>query len=276
MGVEKETPDPRQDDRDDRTRDERREIRTRDRTYNLSARDVDTMREIGKFRTVAAGDLEEFHFRGDAARTAHTLRHLAAQGLLRRQMVKAPDGRSIDVLVLTRVGKRLLESRNFAGNQQDKSEQRFYADLKKPAEIFHDILLYRMYQAEAARIREAGGVIRRVILDYELKKTIYPALARARAVSPEEYRARQEELARDHGLKVVNGRIPLPDLRIEYETRDREIDKVDLELATGHYKRSQLAEKANAGFRIYIAGSDSFRGSAVFDDHELTAGILSL
>lgn len=52
--------------------------------------------------------------------------------------------------------------------------------------------------------------------------------------------------------KVVDGKIPLPDLRIEYESRDGERTKVDLELATDDYKPAQIAEKDRAGFRIYI------------------------
>ena len=35
-----------------------------------------------------------------------------------------------------------------------------------------------------------------------------------------EYRKRQAEIAAQHGLKVIRGHIQLPDLRIEYQTRD--------------------------------------------------------
>jgi hypothetical protein len=68
----------------------------------------------------------------------------------------------------------------------------------------------------------------------------------------------------------------LPDLRIEYETRDGERTKVDLELATEDYKRFQIAEKSRAGFRIYIDGSRSGRTGVVWEEHELTVEILSL
>jgi hypothetical protein len=133
-----------------------------------------------------------------------------------------------------------------------------------------------MYEAEAERIRSSGGTIRRVILDYELKKQLYRPLAKARSISPEEYSRRQEEIAREHGLRIVDGKIPLPDLRIECETREGEIDKVDLELATEHYKGRQLAGKRRAGFRIYFGGSDRSGGSVVLDERELTARILSI
>ena len=115
-----------------------------------------------------------------------------------------------------------------------------------------------------------------MVLDYELKKEAYPPLTKARSISPEEYRRVQEEIARAHGLTVVEGKIPLPDLRIEYENAAGEPGRIDLELATGHYKGAQMLAKLRAGFHLYIAGTDSSRGTAVHDERELTAGILSL
>jgi len=47
---------------------------------------------------------------------------------------------------------------------------------------------------------------------------------------------------------VVSGKIPLPALRIEYETREQEPGKVDLKLATGHHKRSQFVKKRSQDF----------------------------
>ena len=69
----------------------------------------------------------------------------------------------------------------------------------------------------------------------------------------------REEIAQEHGLKVVNGKIPLPDLRIEYETRDHEQARVDLELATRDYRGQHLAEKGKAGFSIYASADDAPR-----------------
>ena len=122
-----------------------------------------------------------------------------------------------------------------------------------------------MYQAEAARIMKEQGRVRRVVLDYEFKKRVYSPLAKARGLPPEEYRKLQDEVARDNGLVVVDGKILLPDLRIEYET-----------LATDHYKPGQLRDKARAGFRIYRMAQDRSGSSAVWEDRELTAEILSL
>ena len=58
----------------------------------------------------------------------------------------------------------------------------------------------------------------------------------------------QEEVARNYDLRVVDGKIPIPDLRIEYlNENDNEIQRRDLELATEHYHSRAFSEKARAG-----------------------------
>jgi hypothetical protein len=126
-----------------------------------------------------------------------------------------------------------------------------------------------MYQKEAARIETAGGKGLRVELDFELKKKLNRDFATFGT------EARQQIAAR-HGLRVVNGKIPVPDLRIEYETRDGDMARVDLELATEHYRPRQLAEKVRAGFSLYSSPGDADRLRHVLDQRELTAEILSL
>ena len=259
-----------------KTRQRHDPVRTKEKTYVLTERDVKTMLEIGKFRAVTESDIEQFGFEGDQGRATYDLRQLIEQGLVRRETVTSRRGERLKVIALTRDGKRFLDSVQRRNDPGDGPKQHYYSDLKKPAEIFRDTAIYRMYQAEAGRIRSSGGRIRRVVLDYELKKKLYSPLAKARAVSTEEYSRCQQDVARENGLKVIDGKILLPDLRIEYETREGEIDKVDLELATEHYKGHQLASKLRAGFRIYIGGSDRSTGTPVHDERELTAGILSL
>jgi len=66
-------------------------------------------------------------------------------------------------------------------------------------------------------------------------------------------RIRKEAPGHFH-LKVVSGRVPIPDLRIEYANEnDWEIQRRDLELATEHYRPRGLSEKARAGFELYAS-----------------------
>jgi hypothetical protein len=64
-------------------------------------------------------------------------------------------------------------------------------------------------------------------------------------------------------------------MRVEYDTRERTPARVDLELATEHYKGSQVAAKA-VGFTIYAPASQTDRLSAGIEGRGLITEILSL
>ena len=153
--------------------------------------------------------------------------------------------------------------------------QQFYSGFVKPSEAPHDIGIYKMYQQEAARIEREGGTVRRVVLDFELKKRVYSKLNKpGNSRESGDPTARKERIAESNGLRVIDGRVVFPDLRIEYESRDQEMEKVDLELATGHYKESQLQAKRAAGLKIY--SPDSGLGSPAHHDTEIVSGLVSL
>ena len=87
-----------------------------------------------------------------------------------------------------------------------------------------------------------GGRNLRVVLDYELKERVYHELAKfvpGRA-SVESKRTVTEQ----HGRQVVRGKIPFPDMRIEYDTPDGERARVDIELVASHYRGQHLVEKS--------------------------------
>lgn len=251
---------------------EPRAIAGRTYAYCLSPAELETMREIGRFRTVAIDDLARIRYQGNCDQMSQDLPTLADQGLIQCRTAWTRTNREkLAVVVLTQRGKEVLE-RHFSKGPS----QQLYAGFVKPAEVAHDAAIYRMYQAEAGRIVASGGRIRRVVLDYELKQRVYSPLTKAKALGPAEYARRQAEIARQNGLVVINGKIPLPDLRIEYETPDGELARVDLELATHHYHGSHLQTKADAGFKMYAPADSVGRLTAVLEEREITAGILSL
>src|SRR5262249_51519702 len=134
--------------------------------------------------------------------------------------------------------------------------------------------IYRMYYSAAEKIERQDARNLRVILDYELKKRVYRELAK---LGPDrESTAKKKEIAERHSLQLVRGKIPLPDLRIEYETREGDMARVDLELATEHYRGRTLAEKVRAGFSIYAHAQDAAGLRRVMDQRGLTAEVLSL
>jgi len=254
---------------DFRTPDPRTVHQIRGRLYRLRSSEISAMVEIGKFHTVAVEDLCKSAYSGHKNRMRPDLESLLRQGLVQMKSVPREDKGPRQLLALTKTGHGLLKGQQAAGE-----EQILYHGFKKRKEAHHDADLYPLYQKEAEKIKRNGGRNLRVILDYELQKKIYHDLAKLgpdRAM-PENMRTTAER----HGLQVVRGKIPLPDLRIEYDTPDGERSRVDVELATSHYRLRHLLEKVGAGFSIYAHSSDVPNLRRVLDQRELTAEILSL
>lgn len=241
-------------------------------TYAVSAQERQTLYEVGRFRVARQEDVALYRYCGRTSEWEQDLRNLTRQRLLQKKTVWTGRHREkVTCIALTKAGKNFLKR-----GDDVIPQQAIYAGFVKPAELRHDAAIYPMFQKEATKITADGGRITRVVLDYELKKKAYSPLARAKALPAAEYAKRQAEIARAHGLKVVNGHIALPDLRIEYITRTGLAASVDLELATESYHGSHAAEKASAGFRIYAAADTAARLSAVLEEREITAEILSL
>jgi len=150
-----------------------------------------------------------------------------------------------------------------------RRDQTIYSGFVKPREANHDAHLYKLYHQELTRILKQGGRDPRVILDFELKREINRHIAKLG-------RDARPEIARAHGLRVVGGRIPVPDVRIEYQKPNGEMARVDLELVTEHYRGRSLADKVKAGFSLYTARGEGDRLRRVLDRQELTAEIFSL
>jgi len=241
----------------------------RGRTHRLRTSEIAAMVEVGKFRTIALEDLREFVYKSDKLRMRTDIENLFRQGLVQLKSVPQEEKNSRQLIALTKTGHRLLKEYGFAGK-----DQATYFGFATPREAHHDADLYRLYQKAAGKVERAGGRNLRVVLDYELKKWVYHDLAqlgtdRASADG-------KRSVAERHGLQIVRGKIPLPDVRIEYDTPDGERARVDLELATTHYRGRTLAEKIRAGFSIYAHANDVSNLRRVLDQRELTAEILSL
>jgi hypothetical protein len=241
----------------------------RGRTYRLRTSEMETMLELGKFRAIAQEDLTEFVYASDRGRMRPDVENLIRQGLVQAKSVPHAEKGARQLLSLTKAGHRFLAEHSITGE-----DQALYYGFAKAREAHHDADLYRLYQKVANEIEGRGGRNLRVVLDYELKKRVYQDLAKLGpdGTSPEGKRAVSER----HGLRVVRGKIPLPDVRIEYDKTAQERARVNIELATSHYRGRLLAEKVRAGFSIYALASDAPILRRVLDQRELTAEILSL
>jgi len=255
------------------TRDERsdspRAYYVRDRTYLLRDSEMHSLTEIGKFRVIAVSDLAKYAYDGNRTRMEKDIRALARQSLVKDNTLEISQKKTLRVVTLTKAGHRVLKNTN-----QVADDQPIYHGLVKPREVKHDADLYRLYQKEVARIERGGGRSVRVLLDYELKRNLNRDLV---LLGPDKDDLdRKGEVAEKHGLQLVDGKIPVPDLRVEYETPELELRHVDLELATRDYRPRAMAAKASAGFSMYARSEDASRLRRVLDEREITAEILTL
>ncbi len=249
-----------------------RPVRIGRQVYSISSDEIRTMYDIGRFRVIRDQDLVAFRYRSNQPPMRQDVQALLRQGLIQHKTIWTGRNKEVNTLLaLTKAGKQLLKRQ-----EGIPSDQALYTGFVKPAEIHHDAEVYPVFQRESAQIEKEGGRIRRVVLDYELKKKAYSPLAKAKALPPAEYAKQQAEIAREFGLKVVNGHIALPDLRIEYETPSGATGHIDLEVASKDYHGSHAAEKAAAGFKIYASPDVAARLSRALEEREITAEILWL
>jgi hypothetical protein len=241
----------------------------RTRTYALRDSEIFALTELGKFRVIATEDLSRFAYDENKERLGQDLQSLRKQGLISQREIEARNQPKFHVLSLTKDGKRFLEHQN-----RVPKSQALYAGFVKPRELAHDADLYRLYQKVASEIERSGGTVRRVVLDYELKEELYRALSKVDPAKDPAYE--RMYVANRHGLKVVDGKVPIPDLRIEYETETRDIEHVDLELATREYRSQGMATKARAGFHLFARHQDMPRLRRVLNEQELSARIFTL
>ena len=253
----------------ERSVEPRKAYEFRGRSYAVRSSEIETLTELGKFRAVATEDLEEFRYHGERDHMRPDVVNLIRQGLVAEKSVPHSDTAPRRLLTLTKKGHQFLRATGTVPRNQAT-----HYGFTKPREAHHDADLYRLYQKAAKDIEREGGKNPRVVLDYELKKRVFHDLAK---LGPEKHSTETKRaIAEKHGLQVVRGKIPLPDLRIEYEDREGNMARVDLELATEHYRGSNLGEKVRAGVSLYARAQDAPGLRRVLDQKELTAEILSL
>lgn len=264
-------PDRRdRDSRDVFTRDldlpdgpERERVRDRDRIYDIDGSEARMLATVGSFRVVAEHDLVAL--RDDARKPHQSMRHLEDAGLIRRAPLDANDR----AVVLTDRGRDLLEANRAIPRDGRTREprQEFYAGLRKPRELTHDVKVYRAYERSEERIRDRGGRVRRVVIDYEMKRDYQRFLHERNRGRPDcdgRPDREAEEIvrwAREHNLPYEeDGHVHFPDARIEYEDRDGRSRVEDIEIVTPHYRSAHAAGAAKAGFTCYVSAGSGVGG----------------
>jgi len=244
------------------------------------------MLELGRFRVVRTADLAETIYDGKRRKLDEDLGYLRSKDLVvTRHINLRRDGKRrhierVEVATLTKDGRAWLRK-----SGEVPEGQAVYAGFVKPREMEHDSLIYRAYRKEAEKIEAVGGTNLRVKLDFEIKAEVQKAIHAARKADPKREMADiKAQVAKQQDLPFVDGRIQIPDARIEY---DRKIDNhqdqgsqtghQDIEVLTAAYHAGHLRSKAQAGFRNYATASDrSSLTAKIEDDHDMMREILDL
>jgi DNA-binding PadR family transcriptional regulator len=229
------------------------------------------MTDIGTFRTVDVSDLARFAYGGNEAAMKYDLGELRAQGLVEEKIVPQAHKEPRNVVALTERGHRIL--RRASGLRKD---QAIYHGYVKAREINHDADLYKVYQKGAEEIRERGGKPVRVRLDFELKAAIQRERNALKNRPEIERREHLEAFAKEHGLTITETVIRVPDVQVEYETRDGELERTNLELISENYRSEGIRSKAESGFTIYARSGDTTRVRRALHDTHTVERILSI
>lgn len=254
-----------------RTPDRRTRHRDGARTYSLRGSEIAAMRDIGTFRAVDVRDLARFAYGGNENRVKYDLESLRTQGLVGEKTLYRAHRSARKLVTLTAEGERVV--RRASGVPE---EQRLYHGFVKPKELDHDADLYKVYQKAAQEIREKGGKPTRVRLDFELKESLNRVKEAAGRLSEDERRRLLGAAAEEHGLTIDDTTIHLPDLQVEYETRDGAVERQNLELLSRNYREEGIRGKAAAGFKIYARTGDTTRIRRALRDTGTVGEVLSL
>jgi hypothetical protein len=245
-----------------------------------------TMLELGRFRVIRTDDLADAVYDGKRRMLREDLSYLRSKGLVTTRHINLRrDGKRrsierVEVATLTKDGRAWLRK-----SGEVPSGQTVYAGFVKPREMEHDSLIYRAYRKEAEKIADQSGANLRVKLDFEIKADVQKAIHAERKADPTRDMAEiKEHVAKQQELPFVDGRIQIPDARIEFDRKlDNDQDQgsrtghEDIEVLTAAYRSGHLRAKAQAGFRAYAAGADRASITAkIEDDHNMMRDILNL
>jgi hypothetical protein len=268
--------------------DPRRPARSAGNVVGLELRpeEKQLLREAGRFRVVRTADLRETLYNGKTRPLENDLKYLRDKGLIATQHINLRrDGQRrtierVEVVTLTKYGRSLLIKQGDL-----PKDQKVYSGLVKPREVEHDSQIYRAYRKEAERIERNGGNNLRVRLDFEIKSDIQKAIYAERKANPKRDMSEiKQQVAERFELPFVDGRIQIPDARIDYDlSRENDQDQgprtghEDIEVLTAAYHAGHLRSKAQAGFHNYASSVDrSSLTARIEGDSHLMENILDL
>lgn len=223
-------------------------------------RDLAAVRDVGEFRAIRPRDLAAVHYGGNI----NQIDKLVAEGYVKRHWFnddRVKDKGSQEVLGLTAEGRAILLRYD---PERPVSTIRF-------RDVAHDADVYPAVAQVRARLQAEGAEVVRVIAGEKLASERARLANRPRGEfkrNPPATLKRQKEIAEALNLNVVDGRVLIPDARVEYVNRAGRGGHVDVEVTSPSYGRAERSAKSRAGFHL-VPGVSFTHGRKirkVFDD----------
>ena len=229
----------------------RREVDPRREKVGFRTRQARALADLGIYRCAAVRDIAKERFGDHPYAARRAIDALKRQGLAAEFEARGPKGRPFKVLHLTHAGRRQAEAARTLGLDPG---QRYWGGRAKVREASHEAAVYRAGREECGKLEEKGAAVRRIRCDSELKSVVARVTEKARARSGREAAERvKRDAAQALGVPVVDGKVIYPDLQIEYLDADGRTGRVNVEVATGHYRGKEISIKIAAGFRMHAA-----------------------
>ena len=212
--------------------------------------------DVGIYGAVSVRDLAEAHFGRHPYTTRRAVNAWIHEGLVKEATATGPHGNPFKVLTLTRKGAAAIRDLDPGQGLDPGQHIRSAARLLQHAQLAHDTAIYRACDRERQRLLERGTAIRRVRLDGELKSAVARRSESARARDGRRAAdAERHRVAGELGLPIdAQGRVLYPDAQIEYTDSEGRSGRVNVEIASGHYRQGSVRAKAAAGFRMHANG----------------------
>ena len=230
--------------------------------------------DIGIYGAVSFRDLAEAHFGGHPYTTRRAVNAWIRKGIVAETTATGPKCNPFKILTVTRKG--MATAHELAVARGLDAGQRIRPARTRRSEAAHDTAIYRACRIEQRRLLERGAVVRRIRLDAELKSTIAGRSESARVKDGKQAAdAERHRAARELGLPIDNkGRVLYPDAQIEYTDGAGRTGRVNIEVASGNYRRRSIRAKAAAGFVIHANGRAAakiLRGLGLASDRDCSS-----
>ena len=232
-------------------RGHRRDVDPRRERVSFATRQARTLEDLGIYRCAAVADIATERFGGHPYAARRGIDQLKRRGLVEEFSARGPKGGAFKVVHLTPAGRQ--EARTGRRDTLDP-DQRYWGGRAKAREASHEAGVYRAGREECRRLEGDGAMVKRIRCDSELKSAVAKAAEKARTRSGREAADQVKRAAAAAlGVPVVDGKVTYPDLQIEYVDAEGHGGRVNVEVATGHYRAKEISAKLAAGFRMHAA-----------------------